>query len=280
MKYYITYNNDGTITKDNNGYIKIFSTENILNNLFDKSSIKELNIVNPRKISSIDEQYYISFDEGEMLTDSLKNRTYNSKSLKTIKKLIADNCNVRKDDDEFFIWACAFYPLNVIKYLHESYKCDINVKKGLPLIQAISEGRISVVKYLVAKEANINIDEDSPVFFSVFREKPKIMKYLIEKSGWKDDMNMAFCYACENGYVDVVKFMLKNGADVNYDYCNPVYYSILNNHVKILKLLINTKKIDIEKYREILMKISNKNKNNEIKNLIKNLIEEKNNAKI
>lgn len=238
MKEYLLLRDDYSIITDAEGNFKVYNTGNILNHLFGATYI------------TLYDRRLIAVNDYTKYTQTPKIQKINKVS--TIKQLIVDGANPKANEDDFFVWACAFYSKSIIKYLLQF--CDINTQKGLPLTQAVSEGRLDIVKFLVENGADIHADDDTPVFYSVFRGNTKnlssILKYLVEADKFTEHMNYAFQHACEIGNYEVVSYLLKKGADVNYDYGCALKYAAMNGHVKIVKLLIDNG-IDLKEYGEM-----------------------------
>jgi ankyrin repeat protein len=75
---------------------------------------------------------------------------------------------------------------------------------------------IGIVKYLVEAGANIHRSgaEASVTLLAVFGEDVKVLRYLVE-SGAELDVPKEFTKATELRYVDVIKYLIQQGADVN-----------------------------------------------------------------
>lgn len=270
MKYYILFDKKGNVLEDSLKRNKIYSSVNILPNLFDKSALRKIDITSESQLEKIDDYFVLKTEKPQVY---LKYPIETTTVLKTIKGLIKDGCNVRVNDDEFFTWVCAFYPIAIVKHMVE-LGCDVNAQEGMALVHAVSEGRLATVKYLIEKGANVHIAEDLPLFYAVFRNQPRIMKYLIEVGGWEDDMNGAFDYCCENGQLDNIKYMVEKGANINYDYSSPLRSSVKNGHIEVVKYLLE-KGVDLKEYGEDSIEIATKNRYPKIAKLLKTAMKPK-----
>ena len=71
----------------------------------------------------------------------------------------------------------------------------------------------------------------------------EIVKYLIDKGADIDNENRggdtALVYASENGHFDVVKYLIEKGSDV-IKHSNALWYASKNCHKEIVKLLIDS----------------------------------------
>lgn len=82
----------------------------------------------------------------------------------------------------------------IVRLLVEDYKCDVNAldKRGstTPLMRACAVGNLEMVKLLVELGANVDADN---------------------MEGWR-----ALISACDGGHADIVDFLIKAGAEVNF----------------------------------------------------------------
>ena len=111
-------------------------------------------------------------------------------NLEIVKCLVEHGAYI--DDDILFV-ACHTGELELVKYLIEEKKLDINVKeKGgdTLLFRACGSGNLELVKYLV--------------------EEKKLDINAVNEYG-----QTALFDACEKGNIEIVKYLIKNGANIN-----------------------------------------------------------------
>lgn len=99
----------------------------------------------------------------------------------------------------------------------------------MDLITACKEGNLEAVKALV--ENGIDID-GKPSFFG------KCKMCIYEKLSYiQDNHETPLHIACKNGFVEIAKFLLKNGADICND-SSIVYDTYKNNHRELARFLV------------------------------------------
>lgn len=97
------------------------------------------------------------------------------------------------------------------------------------------------------KSSNEVINADEWLHLTAKRGNIEIFKYFVDKGldiNGKSNIDAVkpICMAVSGGHIEIVKFLLSMGAevDVSHPLVNPLFYAILKNHIEIAKLLINT----------------------------------------
>ncbi|MCL7035158.1 hypothetical protein MKW94_008251, partial [Papaver nudicaule] len=112
--------------------------------------------------------------------------------------------------------------MNVLKYLLEEMKVDIDVKDGsgqTPLSCAAREGRLAAVEYLIQMGANPEITDDSnasPLHAAAVKGHKDILPLLLSKGINVDvmsDYGAALHLAVASGHHETVKVLLDHGAN-------------------------------------------------------------------
>ena len=101
----------------------------------------------------------------------------------------ADINEMTVDGTTCFYKAAEYGKLDVVKYIMNNHKIDINLKKisgRTPLYTAATNDNIEVVKELVENGTNINIDAEdnegmTPLLGSCFFARVEVIKYLVSK---------------------------------------------------------------------------------------------------
>ncbi len=164
--------------------------------------------------------------------------------------------------------ACQYNHLSVVKYLHEELKADIELPDqwgNTPLMWACSVHAIETVEYLIKIGANIeakNDREETPIIKGAtniktvqllvkagadIKHKDKygfsaihsaifveVVQYLVEHGANINDITSdkfsVLLIACEAGNVEIAKYAVKVGADINiqdgFDYFTPLMYAV------------------------------------------------------
>ncbi len=156
--------------------------------------------------------------------------------LEIVKYLINNGALVSENNDSPICYASGKGHLEIVKYLF-SRGANINGNNGEPIREASSEGHLEVLKYLVDNGADVNLhgklqmdayDEwdayeeiyDSHNSYAIFVASKnghlEIIKYLVENGAYvTESSNMAIRLARENKHDEIVKYLIDNGADNN-----------------------------------------------------------------
>ena len=115
-----------------------------------------------------------------------------------------------------------------------------------PLMYATGEGRIDIVKELIAAGADVNyvVNENTALIYAVIYQHLDIVKELLNVGANVDFNNVtsALNEAATDGYLDIVKELIAARADVNTnDFMDrsALINSMSNNHVDTVKELIS-----------------------------------------
>ncbi|CAG9986134.1 unnamed protein product [Clonostachys byssicola] len=156
-------------------------------------------------------------------------------------------------------YASLFGYVKVVQYL-ASQGVDLNAKDvdgETPLHKASKRGHFEVVKVLVEKGASVNVQCNkyyTPLSLTIVSGQLNIVKFFFDKGFHPHLLNDKRCpfppliMASEQGMLDIVEYLLNNGAvvdirDSNGDTCTIA--AAREGHTKLLQLLIN-KGADIE----------------------------------
>lgn len=189
--------------------------------------------------------------------------------IEKVKNLIKNGINVNAvghGDRTVLIDAAWKGHLEIVKYLVEN-GADINAKDNsgrTALIWASYEGKLGVVKYLVDKGADINVKDNegyTALIWALIFEKLNVVEYFIEScaididakynikyfGNVKDGSYTILMIASMKGYLEIVKYLVDKGADINIenDKCDTALNMICSSSD-------NNKKAN--KIKEVLMK--------------------------
>lgn len=188
--------------------------------------------------------------------------------------------------------SCANGYLEMVIYLVE-HGADVTLNYNDALIKSAQYGHLDIVKYLVNNDAPINYEEvvddtvcrdyETPLEASVDNNYIEIVSYLIEngannnngslnyatkhgnmkivvllmENGFRENnyaKNVALITACNGGFFDIVKYLVENGADINYSsirrrIVSPLIEACIKGNIEIAKYLID-QKVDVNFYND------------------------------
>ena len=172
---------------------------------------------------------------GKLIKKEFKlNKIFSISQLVKYKKYLGLEEVIQKVDEsndknvllEAMSLASQFGNLEIVKYLVEN-AADVNTKgaycDGTALQYASINGHLEVVKYLVENGAEVNAqeeddDDEKALLSASCRENFKIVKHLVEtvvNAKEKKYGKTALIYASREGHLEIAKYLLQNGADVN-----------------------------------------------------------------
>jgi ankyrin repeat protein len=150
--------------------------------------------------------------------------------------------------------SCERGDIERVKFLVEAYSPDIEKKdkKGsTPLLISSASGHLEIVKYLLSKKVNINIQDklgNTPLNISLQRGHLNIAKFLLENKLNVELHNKSnsnpLLIASANGYSEIVRILLTFKPNLNHTDDlgnNALHYSILGGHEDISALLLENK---------------------------------------
>ncbi|GFR27328.1 hypothetical protein TNCT_386701 [Trichonephila clavata] len=178
-------------------------------------------------------------------------------SFDRVMQIINQRVNVNARDNDNYTplsWAASLGRLKVVEHLIKN-DADIEAKDRdiwTPLHAAAYHGQLDMVKYLVEKGADFNAkgkNGKTPYNVASERGHSEIAEFLKPmEQGYT-----ALRLAAENGRLDVVKYLIKRGADINTrDGVNrtPLHYAAESGH--LYQFPLHNKRIDNNKKKAIL----------------------------
>ena len=172
--------------------------------------------------------------------EQLKNVIQNG-SLKLFKILVENgrrNTDVDFDQCHMLNWAVFYDKLDIVKYLVEkekhnvdkycnnSYSSPPKPESATPLYNAVLKQNVRMVRYLISKNANVNLDsngldEETAAFLAVKLNNLPILKILVRAGANLDtqtpDGTLAYDLALSSGNQEMVDYLMKNGARTEVD---------------------------------------------------------------
>ena len=175
--------------------------------------------------------------------------------LRVVEALISKGAEIDVEDEDHctpLLWAAEKRHNDISLHLINHGRADVNKKNGLKrtaLHYACASGHLKVVKALLSKDAEIDVeDEDhrTPLLFAAGRGQIDILLYLINHStdiNKKDDCERtALHYASESGHLKVVEVLLNKGVEIDVEdvnCCTPLLLAAEKRHNDISLHLIN-----------------------------------------
>jgi len=173
---------------------------------------------------------------------------------------------------------------DVIKFLVEKWKCDINSPSGVhPLFMAVQHDAIPTVELLIKLGADVNIIQTdrkcSPLHLAASNNFLDVVKLLV---GNKADVNIQdargytpLIMASSEGYTECVRRLADAGADINHrsmeDFTTPIYHAANANRIKVVRLLLERGADPLStrnEKNETLAEIAKANKKEDMANLL------------
>lgn len=222
------------------------------------SYVKDNNLAKLIALKITFKDLYEKDARGKSLFDWIM-KNNNQTMLDYIYSIVADNFNKSsgkintelKDDQERTLlhWAILCnQSLNTIQSLVLA-ESDVNAackNKLTPLYHAAANGRLDIVKLLADNNASIETIQNKALIIAAQNGHSKVVEFLLEKKALIDNTHdrkkvTALFQAANHGHVEIVKLLIKAGADVNlprHDGISPLYQAAKRGYEKTVNLLI------------------------------------------
>lgn len=147
----------------------------------------------------------------------------------------------------------------VLKYLRNNYEFTSNLSKWIfnelvkinysnnKLSKALDKRDFEIIKILIKFNKDINLLSDYLVRYCRSKEKYFDVIELLVKNGTKRSKKFIHCWndralgwACTNGYTDVAKLLIENGAYIHSQNNKVLSFACANGRIDIVKLLIES----------------------------------------
>lgn len=166
-------------------------------------------------------------------------------SVCVVRELINEGADVNQNHNEPLSIACEHGYLEITK---ELIKAGVNVNEKTaidsPLATACRSGHVELVKILIESGSDVNLD--SCLCHACSTKILPIVEYLL-KAGANTDLNEALVCACNGKHSEqqlrIVQKLVKAGADVNWegeDYGSPLQKASKNGYLSIVKELLKS----------------------------------------
>lgn len=139
--------------------------------------------------------------------------------------------------------------VNTMIEQHTNTNTTENCYEKTPLVWAVTKNDMRMIQLLISKGADVNLfgnDEVTPLIQAVADGNLQIIDYLLNNEFNKADINFEkrnftpLIAAVSNGYLNVVSYLVEHGANVNYQ--------IKNNDLTALMFAVDNGDLEIAKY--------------------------------
>ena len=190
-------------------------------------------------------------DVHEINDEALKFAALNG-HLEVVKFL--EKCGSKQDNDYLLMETAERGKYNIVKYLLEK-GTDPNGYNASALKNAIKQGHYNIIELLIEKGADVHLIKGNEAIPENESKLNKITKLLV-KHGLNVKNNTSLTASTIlNGDLELLKFLIKRGANINPVKEYIYYYTARYGHKKILDFLLKIKKFKkriIDKCNEIL----------------------------
>lgn len=108
-------------------------------------------------------------------------------------------------------------------------------------IHAAEGGHLNVIIYLVEIGGDIHINDDDVLLMAARNEYWDILKYIVEEQG-ATNIDGALIHAADEGNLDVVRYLVENGADIHVNDNESLRLAELQRHDDIVRYIKSLKK--------------------------------------
>lgn len=185
--------------------------------------------------------YFLKFIEKiniKVNLDSALSSAAENGHLEPSRILINKGADIHTNSDYPFRLACESGCFELVQYLID-LGADI-AKYGLSaMYYAIEKGHLNIIKLLICKGVNIN-NNIRILQFAVESGKIDVVEFFIGL-GISSRNHIALCIASSRGYIDIVKLLVASGADINtskYNQFSPpnaFCYACQEGHLELIK---------------------------------------------
>ena len=180
------------------------------------------------------------FEKGVTISDSgdAVNNTFlngHSSRLEVVKYLIEKGAKINDESVSCAINDGGIISLASVKYLVDEKGAKIS---DGAVYEAVIEGDLQIVKYLVEKGADVN---EGILSVAAHEGHFDIVKYLVDEKG--EDINGAdsnghsvISWAAENGDFEIVEYLVEKGVEIDDDVVSDTARSGHHFHISIVKL--------------------------------------------
>lgn len=234
---------------DKNGYFFVYSKEEVMAHCSCNSKIHILDI------KQEDVSCYVSPDKIKVRKMQVL-KTLPLWSLQTIEQLYTMNVNLRAGEDVFAVCAVRNGFLDIVQFLTEEAGVSVNASSFGLLKWAAFGGSIQVARYLLQKGADPDYGNMAALKEAVKRKDEK-MTALLLMYGAKTRENKRdeslLCLAIEQEDYEIIRLLLDAEAEAIRKYNNSFERAIEVEHMPILKLFCEDKRLHFDLKRKAIV---------------------------
>lgn len=197
-------------------FIELFEKEKKLN------ESETIQIIKNANLSIIKYLYYVNFDLKQIFNAKHLKCNYSTRYCGIID-ILAEN-----DKFEELIWL-----------VDKGF--DINGTNGIPLRYTCAENNIEGVKMLIAKGANIHIDDEHPFYNACWNGHIELAKWIYSLGGVDIHVNNDTCFlgACYYNKLEMAKWLVSIGANITTNNYEAFRHACFKEHYDIMQWLID-----------------------------------------
>jgi ankyrin repeat protein len=172
--------------------------------------------------------------------ETFEDNKYTSDTIKYLVKRNIDINDKKKNGYSLFLLACICGKLDDVKYLIENgakidTMCD---EKYTPLMHMCMDNKIEIIKYLIKNGANIEAKDKKG--WTPLMHACKLNYFFLNSD--RDYRNTGTKLKDKNETFEIVKYLIKKGADVNQESLEkdrPITIAYYNENIEIVKYLLD-----------------------------------------
>lgn len=169
-------------------------------------------------------------------------------TISQLKTIYQQGADLFFDNHEPLQTACILNNYSAARYLLE-HKSDVNCNNGYCLTWSSHHGHLNIVKLLVAFNANIHIDNESPLYSAIIENKIEVVDYLLSLGAdFKKIQNQIFQPVLKDGHITnlkisnnslpILKTIQSHGYDLTQHNSLNLYYSLLYDELELANFLL------------------------------------------